>query len=204
MFPAIVLAAGRSSRFGTPKALARVGQTTFIAQILQVLVDAGIEETAVVVRPGDDRILAEVERGAPAARAVVNPEPDEGQISSLLTGLNAVDRDHVEGVLVMLVDMPLVTSATIRRLIDAARASAAIVVRAAYGQRPGHPVVFKRAAFEALRKADPSVGAKAVVHTMRVEDVQVDDRGVVEDVDTPADYQRLFGERDRRLNDADQ
>jgi CTP:molybdopterin cytidylyltransferase MocA len=55
--------------------------------------------------------------------------------------------------------------------------------------------VFKRAAFDALRRADPSVGAKAVVHAMAVEDVEIEDPGVVEDVDTPADYERLFGVR---------
>jgi len=53
-------------------------------------------------------------------------------------------------------------------------------------------VIFKRAVFDALRHAAPAVGAKAVMRASTVEDVEVDDPGVVEDVDTPDDYARLF------------
>ena len=197
MLPAIILAAGRSSRFGEPKALAASGQRTFISQILKALADAGVAPRVVVVRAGDEALLAELARADVAARAVVNPDPERGQLSSLLAGLDAVDEPHVTGVIVMLVDMPLVTAATIRRLIDAASASAALVIRASYGGRPGHPVVFRRAAFDALRRADLAVGAKAVVHALPTEDLPVADRGVVEDVDTPADYERLFGAKPR-------
>jgi CTP:molybdopterin cytidylyltransferase MocA len=54
-------------------------------------------------------------------------------------------------------------------------------------------VIFKRAMFDALRRADPAIGAKAVFAAVDVEDVEVDDPGVVEDIDTPADYSRLLG-----------
>ena len=192
MVPAIVLAAGRSSRFGRPKALARAGHVSFITQILQALARSGVDEVVVVARAGDGELAAEVARAGAAARVVVNPDAERGQLSSLLAGLDAVDRRGVERVLVTLVDMPLVSPSTFRRLLDAAAASSAVVVRATHAGRHGHPVVFKRAAFEALRRADPSVGAKAVVRALATEDVEVDDRGVLEDVDTPADYRRLF------------
>ena len=192
MVPAIVLAAGRSSRFGRSKALARAGHVSFITQILQALARSGVDEVVVVARAGDGELAAEVARAGAAARVVVNPDAERGQLSSLLAGLDAVDRRGVERVLVTLVDMPLVSPSTFRRLLDAAAASSAAVVRAAHAGRHGHPVVFKRAAFEALRRADPSVGAKAAVRALATEDVEVDDRGVLEDVDTPADYRRLF------------
>ncbi len=70
--------------------------------------------------------------------------------------------------------------------------SNAPVLRAVHLGRHGHPVVFKRAIFDALRHADPAVGAKAVLHAAAVEDVEVDDPGVVDDVDTPDDYARLI------------
>jgi len=197
MYPAIVLAAGRSSRFGRPKALARTVQATFIAQILQALADAGVPETVVVTRPADDELEREVARSGARARIVVNPDPDRGQLSSLLAGLDAIDRPGTDGAIVLLVDMPLVSSAAIRRVMDASQSSSAPIVRATHSGRHGHPVVFKRDTFDALRRADPSLGAKAVVHAMRVEDVEVEDRGVVEDVDTPEDYRRLFGGDER-------
>ena len=197
MYPAIVLAAGRSSRFGRPKALASTGKTTFIAQILQALADAGVTEGVVVARPADDALKDEVAKTVTGCRLVVNPDPERGQLSSLIVGLDAIDRADIAGALVVLVDMPLVRASAIRRVIDTARFSSASIVRAVHAGRHGHPVIFKRETFDALRRADPSVGAKAVVRAARVEDVGVDDRGVVEDVDTPADYQRLFGAGER-------
>jgi CTP:molybdopterin cytidylyltransferase MocA len=198
MLPGIVLAAGRSLRFGSPKALAPTGAGTFISQILKGLSDAGISERVVVVREGDDELVETLTKTLPGVRTVPNPNSVRGQLSSLLVGLEAVDGPEIAGVLVMLVDMPLVTASTIRRLVDAASSSSAAVIRASYGGRHGHPVVFKRAAFDALRRADPAVGAKAVVHALTTEDVQVDDRGVLEDIDTREDYQRLFGDQPSR------
>lgn len=198
MLPAIVLAAGRSSRFGSPKALAPLATGTFISQILNGLSDAGISQRVVVVREGDHELVEALQKTVPGARTVPNPNSDRGQLSSLLVGLDAVDGPEVTGVLVMLVDMPLVATSTIRRLVDAASSSPAAVIRASYGGRHGHPVVFKRAAFDALRRADPAVGAKAVVRAFTTEDVEVDDRGVLEDIDTREDYQRLFEDQASR------
>jgi CTP:molybdopterin cytidylyltransferase MocA len=122
---------------------------------------------------------------------VVNPQPDEGQLTSLLAGLAAVEAPGVDGVLVTLVDVPLITAATVRLLCERAIVSPAAVVRAVHGGRHGHPVIFKRTLFAGLQRADPAVGAKAVMRAATIEDVTVDDPGVVEDVDTPADYRRI-------------
>jgi molybdenum cofactor cytidylyltransferase len=69
-------------------------------------------------------------------------------------------------------------------------------VRASYRGVHGHPVLFKRAVFDELRAADPHVGARAVVRAdpARVRDVEVNDRGVTLDIDTPEDYFRAFGQ----------
>jgi molybdenum cofactor cytidylyltransferase len=192
MTPAIVLAAGASTRMGRPKALLEAGERTFIRTILNALRDGGIPEAVVVVRPGQPLVIQEVEASG-FGRAVVNPRADEGQLSSLLAGLEAVDRPGVAAVLVTLVDVPIIRAATIRVLLARAAASESPILRAVHGGVHGHPVIFKRRLFDALRTADPAVGAKAVVRAAGVEDVEVDDAGVVEDVDTPADYARLFG-----------
>lgn len=190
MIPAIVLAAGASSRMGRPKALLEIRNRTFVRTILDTLRDGGVADAVIVVRPGDDAVLEEV-AAAGFGRAVTNPRPDEGQLSSLLVGLDAIDAPGVEGVLVTLVDVPLVGAATIRALCARAAASRAPVLRAVYRGRHGHPVIFKRALFEPLRRADPAIGAKAVIRAALVEDVEVEDAGVAEDVDTPDDYRRL-------------
>jgi molybdenum cofactor cytidylyltransferase len=191
MTPAIVLAAGASTRMGRPKALLPAGDRTFIRRILDSLREGGIPEAVVVVRPGQDEVTAEVEASG-FGRAVLNPRADEGQLSSLIAGLDAVDRPGVEAVLVTLVDVPLVAAASVQLLLARAAVSGALVLRAAHHGRHGHPVIFKRLLFDALRRADPAVGAKAIVRAVAVEDVEAGDPGVVEDVDTPEDYARLF------------
>ena len=192
--PALVLAAGASTRMGTPKGLLPAGDGTFVGRILQTLRDAGIAETVIVVRPGDSAIEAEIE-AARYGRPVINPNPERGQLSSVITGLDAVDRTGVDAVLVTLVDVPLLRPGTVSALCRRAATSRAPIVRAVYRGRHGHPVIFKREVFGSLRQADPAIGAKAVVRAFPVEDVEIDDPGIAEDVDTPDDYRRLITNR---------
>jgi molybdenum cofactor cytidylyltransferase len=189
MTPAIVLAAGASTRMGRPKALLQAGQRTFIRAILDTVRDAGIADAVVVVRAGDDGVIAEVTASG-FGRIVINPRADEGQLSSLIAGLDAIDGPAVDAALVTLVDVPGITSATVRLLLARAAVSGAPVLRAVHQGRHGHPVIFKRRLFDALRRADPSTGAKAVLRASTIEDVEVPDPGVAEDIDTPDDYAR--------------
>lgn len=191
MIPAIVLAAGASARMGRAKALLLAGNRTFVRRILESLRDGGVIDAVVVVRPGDTAIADEI-AAAGFGRAVTNVRAEQGQLTSLLAGLEAVDGPAVSAVLVTLVDVPFVKAATVRALCVRAPGSPAQIVRAVHRGRHGHPVIFKRVLFEALRRADPGVGAKAVVRAATIEDIEADDPGVVEDVDTPDDYRRVL------------
>jgi len=176
---------------GRPKALLPSGGRTFVRRILDTLSDAGVSDAVVVVRPDADDVVREIV-SAGFGRAVVNADPNRGQLSSLVAGLDAIDSPRVVAALVTLVDVPLVRAETIAALIARAPLSSAPIVRATYRSRHGHPVIFKRELFDALRRADPSVGAKAVLRAHAIEDVDVDDPGVVADIDTPDDYRRVI------------
>jgi molybdenum cofactor cytidylyltransferase len=197
--PAIVLAAGASSRMGRSKAMLGCGDSpeTFVSRILRTLRDGGAAGAFVVGRQNDDPLRAEVERVGPFATFTVNPTPERGQLSSLIAGLNAADRPGVRGVMVTPVDVPLIRAATIATLIATFDATRAPIVRAVHGQSHGHPVIFARFVFDDLRHADPAHGAKAVLraHDDRIVNVEVNDPGVLADVDAPEDYERLFGDR---------
>jgi len=192
MIPAVVLAAGASQRMGRPKALLQLGGRTFVLTIVDTLTMAGITDIFVIVRDDTRDAIAAALPERPGVRLVVNTHAEEGQLSSLITGLDTADAPGVSGVLVTLVDVPLVTPATVRTLIARAGSSASPILRAVHGGRHGHPVIFKREVFVALRGADPSLGAKAVMREIGVEDIDVDDPGILQDFDTPDDYSRLF------------
>ena len=196
VIPGVILAAGLSTRMGAPKALLRVGADgpTFVHRIATVLLEGGAADAIVVGRGDDEALRAEVERLGPPVRFVVNADAHEGQLSSVIAGLNAADHPGVSALLVTPVDLPLVVPATVRALIDAFTSTQAAVVRATHSRQHGHPVIFARAVFDELRRADRAIGAKAVVqaHAGDVIDVDVNDPGVLHDVDEPGDYEGLF------------
>lgn len=194
MMTAVILAAGRSSRFGRPKAFLPVGPggPPFVERLVATFRSAGVNEVVVVGRAGDDGLRECCDRAG--ARFVENPRADRGQLSSLICALDALGRE-VSAVIVTPVDMPLIRADTIGAVRDAFLGSGAAIARAAYRGRHGHPVIFAAAVFGELRRADPDHGAKAVVraHGTAVLDVDVDDEGVLRDVDTAQDYRDLFG-----------
>lgn len=199
MLPAIVLSGGASSRMGRPKALLPIPNTTdvFLTRLVRTLKEAGVEDVVVVAGSDAPAIGAFMEHEMPDVRLLINPDPSQGQLSSLLIALSVVDRPGVRGILVALVDHPLVARETVRAVIDAFDRSRAAIVRPARHGRHGHPVLFDRRTFDALRHADLGQGAKEVVHAYARElvDVDVTDEGVFTDIDTPEEYERAFGVR---------
>jgi molybdenum cofactor cytidylyltransferase len=208
MLAAIILAAGDSTRMGQPKALLPDPEgRPFVARLVRTFAAAGIRDVIVVTGALHGAIADALAADRPpiAPLLVNNPQPALGQVSSLWMGLDAAEKlalpkPHsgegrgVEGVLVTLVDIPLVRVSTVRKLIDAWTAGRAPIVRPAIGERHGHPVLFDGSVFDALRHAPITEGAKAVVHANadRLVNVQVDDEGCLLDVDTPADYEAVI------------
>jgi CTP:molybdopterin cytidylyltransferase MocA len=132
-----------------------------------------------------------------AARFVINRDYDRGQLSSLVAGINAIDRPGVAAALVTLVDVPLVSAATVRAVIDHYRASRLPVVRPTSGARHGHPLLIDRTLFDRIRHADPVAGAKPVVraHATAAGDLPIADEGAFTDIDTAEEYERLISGR---------
>jgi molybdenum cofactor cytidylyltransferase len=198
VIPAIVLAAGRSSRMGRAKATLPAGDGhTFLTRIVQTFRDAGVDDVIVVVGHDADLIASSFAGSGLPARFVVNRDYDKGQLSSLLAGLNVLDRPGVAAVLLTLVDVPLVSPSTVRAVIDAYRRTQAPIVRPTSGSRHGHPLLIDRALFAALRAADPSTGAKPIVraHASAAGDIPIADEGAFTDIDTEEEYRRTFSAR---------
>jgi molybdenum cofactor cytidylyltransferase len=194
VIPAIVLAAGASTRMGRSKAtLALDGGDTFITRIVRTFTRAGISDVIIVVGHDPDAVVDALSGTELSATFVENPDYAQGQLSSLLAGLRVVDRPGVVASLVTLVDVPLIAVSTVRAVINQYHATHAPVVRPVRGAEHGHPVLIDRSRFDALRHADPGLGAKGVVraHASAKGDVPVDDEGAFADADTPIEYERL-------------
>jgi molybdenum cofactor cytidylyltransferase len=199
VIPAIVLAAGKSSRMGRLKANLTVGNDTFLTRIVRTMREAGIDDVVVVVGYEMDAVLGCFVDSGLSARFVENADYESGQLSSLLAGLRVVDRPGVVATLVTLVDVPFVSAATVRAVIDRYHKTRAPVVRPTSHGRHGHPMLVDRALFDSLRHANPAEGAKPVVRARATPagEVEVDDEGAFGDIDTPEDYERAISAFDR-------
>jgi molybdenum cofactor cytidylyltransferase len=197
MTAGIILAAGNSTRMGSPKALLPDPDgRPFVARLTRTFSEAGVAEIYIVTGSQHDAIVAAVVADRPTAYPsfLNNPKPDRGQLSSLWIGLDAAVRPEIDAILVTPVDIPMVHASTIRQIVEVWQRQRAPVVRPAVGVRHGHPVLFDRSLFDELRKAPLDQGARAVVHAHadRIVNVPVEDEGCLVDVDTPADYDALM------------
>ncbi|MGH7572654.1 MAG: nucleotidyltransferase family protein, partial [Gemmatimonadota bacterium] len=155
----IVLAGGRSTRMGEPKALLDMEGTSFLERAARVLAEGGCDPVLAVVPPGEtgERLL-ELARKA-GARGIMNPQSDAEQIDSLRLGLGALEPEVVAAA-VLPVDHPRVQAATITALLAAFRTSGAPIVRPVHEERPGHPVLFARELWTELQAPDLEQGAR--------------------------------------------
>lgn len=188
-FEGILLAAGESRRMGYPKPLLEIGQRTFLATIAEAMLK-GVSRLIVVVGAYADAVRRAIPEDSRIA-VVENPAYLRGQLSSIRVGLGAVS-PQAAGALIHLADHPMVRAATFIAVVDEHRRSYKPVVIARYRGRRGHPVLFARALFAELQAAPEDQGARVVVAADpdRVAYADVDDPGVVMDLDTPEDLER--------------
>jgi molybdenum cofactor cytidylyltransferase len=201
VIPAVVLAAGKSTRMGRPKAtLPLDGSETFLTRIVRTLYEAEVEDVVVVLGHEADAIVDSLMRSGLSPRLVINRQYETGQFSSVVAGLRAIDHPGVNAMLLTLVDAPFVSAATVRAVLERYRVTRAPIVRPVQGALHGHPVLIDRSLFDALRAADPEAGAKPIVraHASASGDLVIGDEGAFLDIDTPDDYARAtarFGVR---------
>jgi molybdenum cofactor cytidylyltransferase len=193
---------------GQAKAALPLGHTgeTLIARVVRTLLRGGVPDVTVVAGAHVDAVLMAMPAFAepstfasatagkpfvPRARVIEHPGWQQGQLSSLLAGLEAIDDPLLEAALVTLVDVPLVQPSTVSTVIAEWRRTRAAIVRPADGHRHGHPVIFDRSVFDDLRAADLNAGAKSVFAKHRVLNVEIKDPGAYIDLDTPEDYEEF-------------
>ncbi len=186
---AIVTAAGSAERFGGKKLLTPIEGEPLLDHTIRALLDGGVAEVIVVV--GSDA-RAELERDVnsmldPRVRALENPDPSRGMFSSIQEGVAQAQGDTI---LVMPGDMPFVSPETVRAVIAAYERKPAIVSPRYRGKR-GHPVALPASLRDEIREAKPGATLHDVIHAhtdIRI-DIDVDDPGIIKDIDRPEDLE---------------
>ncbi len=186
---AIVAAAGLSRRMGRCKQLLDLGGKSVLARCLETLLAGNVSEIVVVV--GVNGGLVAAEAGRFPVRVVVNDDPAGDMASSVRVGRAALSAT-TSAVIVALCDYPLVLPATVASLKESHdRKPDCIVIPSHSGQR-GHPLLFPRMILEELQ-GDLTLRNLVRADPNRLRFVEVDDPGILFDMDTEEDYQRLCG-----------
>jgi molybdenum cofactor cytidylyltransferase len=191
----LILAAGKSERMGSPKPLLQIRGKSFLEHIVAQAQRSNLSELRIVLGHQADKVL----RTLPQLQSevIINPDYDQGQLSSLIKGLQAVEKSSVEGVMLFLVDHPFVTCELINSLLQQFSRQPLPIVIPTFHRRRGHPMIFGRQLFSELVKAPLDQGAAVVVrsHQPEILHVEIEDEGILIDIDTPKAYQEYVVER---------
>lgn len=180
----ILLAAGRSTRFGSDKLLHPLTDAMAVALASAMAMKAALPRVVAVADPRNS-VLCRLFESA-CVEIVAAPTADEGMGTSLATGVSATA--DAAGWIVALADMPFISSATIARVLEALRAGAPLAAPA-YESRRGHPVGFDRRFRDDLIALRGDEGARRILegHRDELEVIACDDPGVLRDIDTAED-----------------
>jgi molybdenum cofactor cytidylyltransferase len=193
---AVVPAAGQSRRMGRPKLLLPLGSSTVIGRMLALLQRPEIAATIVVVRPDDEPLRAAVVTGgATPLQPEVAPMEMRHSVEYALRYLQGRYQPGLDdGWLLAPADHPMLDAAVLDQLIAAWRGSPGRIFIPVYRGKRGHPTIFPfRLAAEVFHlPADAGLNRLIKSYAGEIEQINVNSPGVVSDLDTPDDYERLL------------
>lgn len=190
-FGAVLLAAGRSTRFeGENKLLAQLDDTPVVCHAAETLLDAAVADIVVVVGH-EATAVREALTDLPVS-VRTNPDYTAGQSTSVRTGVEAARERDWRAAVFALGDMPFVDSETVDALIERSESGDESVVAPAYDGQRGNPVLFESSRYEALGAVTGDEGGRQLLEQRAdVALIETDDPGVVRDIDRQSDLTRV-------------
>lgn len=191
MLPAVLLAAGASSRMGQPKLLLPFAGQTVIEHILAILTDAGIQEVIVVTGHAAENLRPHLT--APGITEAHNPDPDRGMLSSVRVALENLPEDAT-AFLLLLGDQPLVSPPTVHALLNAHNDHPEKIIIPVHNQRRGHPIIIPTQFRNEIMNHFDDTGLRGLMrkHPDAIREINDPSAEILQDMDTPEDYQRAL------------
>ncbi len=190
--PVVLLAAGSSTRMGSPKQLLVVNGKPLLRHSVEIALASHASGVIVVLGSQADAIRPAL--AGLAVETVENPRWSEGMGTSIQTGVEAAQRGDADGLILALADQPRITPEILNRLIATHHATRQPIVASHYADTVGVPVFFAREFFPHLLALKPEQGCKGVILSNAAKTIRLACPEAEADIDTPADYGRLAAE----------
>jgi len=188
----MILAAGASTRMGTPKQLLPFQGRSLLRHMAKEAIASCCDPVVVVLGSQAERMKLEVD--GLALHSVENQQWAEGMGTSIPAGMMALTAINpaLDAVVIVLCDQPFVSASLINQLVESYRATQSPIIASAYANTLGVPALFDRSLFTELMRMNANVGAKYLIkqHAEKVFQVSFP-KGAI-DLDTPAQYQQLL------------
>jgi len=188
MITAVILAAGESKRMGQPKMLLPWGEGTVISHVITVFRDAGVEDILVITGGAHEPVEGAISHLN--VRALHNNNFAKGEmLSSIQCSIGALTH-QTQAMLIGLGDQPQVQERSVRMVCDTFIETKSNIVVPSFQMRRGHPWLVARPLWGELLNLKSSSRDFLNAHPEMIQYVNVDDPGILADLDTPEDYQR--------------
>lgn len=193
----VILAAGESSRMGSPKPLLKIKDKTFLEHLIETIHDAGIKQKIVILGHEAEKIVQSINSEKIQkdfrVKFIINEDYKRGQLSSIQTAIKSLPKT-AEAIMICPIDRPLISSELIKKLIEAYSKSKPPIVIPIFDAKRGHPIIFSSSLFPELMRAPLDVGARAVVwaHHNEVVEVPTEEEAILLNIDTPELYEKYI------------
>ena len=190
----VILAAGGSTRFGTTKQLLDWRGKPLVTHTVETALAGGLSPVIVVTGADQENVTLAV-KGLPV-KCVHNPDWEQGQSSSVRTGIESLPPHQVGGAIFLLADQPYTPPELILQLVKEHTINRISIIYPEVNGKRGNPVLFDRDIFLDLAKLTGDIGGRALFDSYKTRSVNWENDLILRDIDTPEDYEKLSSKID--------